>query len=57
MGELFEELTLLRDVSMCYDVTSSNTTPQTVAVTPAISCGCRSSFLRNARLSSRVTNG
>jgi len=51
------KLTLLRDVPECDYVTISKMTPQTVAVTPAISCGLRSSVFRNVRLSSRVTNG
>ena len=50
-------VTVLCDVSEYYYATNSKMTPQTVAVTPAISCGLRSSFLRNARLNSRVTNG
>ena len=56
-GRLFGKLTLLLGVSERYFATNSKMTPQTVAVTPAISCGLRSSLLRNTRLSSRVTNG
>jgi hypothetical protein len=53
---LFGKLTLLREVSEYYYATNSKMTPQTVAVMPAISCGLRSSFLKNAWLRSRVSN-